>query len=230
MKQNATAMLLKHTSGDKMAKNRGLFIVLEGIDGSGTTTQLNKLHDYVRTKSKYIDVLTTHEPWDSEEIKRILAEEKDAYSSKEEMTRLYVLDRSKHVEAIIERNLERGCHIVSDRYSMSTFAYQGTQGVDIETIRKLHERYRIPVPDLTLLLDINFETAQKRIDFRGEERSKFERNEKFTRNLIEAYRSLATKEKTLGKIIIINGKNSIEQVTRDISNAIDKEFKDYRWG
>lgn len=197
-----------------MAKRKGLFIVLEGIDGSGTTTQLGRLHDHIRGLSKYADVLTTHEPWDNDEIKRMLAEDRDAYSDGEKMTQLYVEDRRRHLLSLVNPNVSLGVDVLSDRFAMSTFAYQGTQGVDIKAIKQMHSTLR--VPDLTYFLDVDYETARRRINLRGEALEKFEGNEKFTRRLIEAYRDLAKNETSLGRVVTINGNNHIEQVTADI--------------
>jgi len=205
-------------------KKDGRFIVLEGIDGSGTTTQLSRLHDYLRRKSKYADVLTTHEPWDSDEIKKILAESRDAYSGGKKMTELYVLDRLMHVKSIVQPNLEKGVDVLSDRYAMSTFAYQGTQGIDIDILRKLHQEHSIITPHLTLFLDVDYKTARKRIELRGETLEKFERNETFTKRLIENYRMLALTESSLGRIVIINGNRHLDQVTSEITENFDKLF------
>lgn len=207
----------------KMSK-KGLFIVLEGIDGSGTTTQIDFLHRYIKGLSKYNDVLTTHEPWKSDEIKRILKEDKDAYSDGEKLTELYIKDRERHVRSLIIPNMLTEVIILCDRYSLSTFSYQGVQGIDFETIRRIHNQTGIIKPDLTFFLDVNYETAKRRIEQRGEVLEKFEKDEEFTKKLIEGYRDLTQKENLFGKIIKINGNNPIEKVTQNIT----EEFKRYQ--
>ncbi len=200
---------------------KGLFIVLEGIDGSGTTTQINFLHREIKSLSKYLDVLTTHEPWKSDEIKRMLKNSKDAYSDGKKMTELYVKDREYHVRDLIIPNIQKEVIVLCDRYSLSTFAYQGSQGVDYETIKKISAHAGIIKPDLTFLLDVDYETARRRIEQRGDALEKFERNKKFTQRLIGKYRKLMQEEDIFGKVIIINGNNSMKKVTEDIA----REFK-----
>ena len=83
-----------------MAK-KGFFVVLEGIDGSGTSTQARALTDNVLCLSSYNSVLTTHEPWKSEEIQRKLKEDRSAYSDGWSMAKLYTNDRKRHQEELI---------------------------------------------------------------------------------------------------------------------------------
>ena len=200
---------------------KGLFIVLEGIDGSGTTTQIDFLHRHIKGLSKYLDVLTTHEPWKSDEIKMMLKNDKDAYSDGEKMTELYVKDREYHVRNLIIPNMQKEVIVLCDRYSLSTFSYQGVQGVDTEVIKEMHFQTGIIKPDLTFFLDVDYETARKRIEQRGEVLEKFEKNKAFTQDLIKRYRDLTQEENLFGRIARINGNNSREKVTEDIAKEFD---------
>ncbi len=200
----------------------GLFVVLEGIDGSGTSIQTILLHDYIKRLENYYDVLTTHEPWHNDEINRKLREESDAYSGGEEMTRLFVNDRINHLQRLIIPNLNQGTTILCDRYSMSTYAYQGTQGVSFKKIKRIHEEEGILMPDLTLFLDADYETARERVARRGESLEKFETNEKFTKELIRMYRTLSEIEKVFGKVVTIDARKSIEDVHAKIVQEFDK--------
>jgi len=147
--------------------SKGKFIVLEGIDGSGTTTQAAKLAQYFAQKEGY-HLFLTKEPTGFEtgkEIKRRLKEDKAAginpFQEKgEEYLKLYVKDRKFHVQELILPCLNQGVHVVSDRYKYSTFAYQGAQGQDLNKIISMHEG--LLVPDLVLLLDLPAETALER--------------------------------------------------------------------
>ena len=199
---------------------RGLFIVLEGIDGAGTTTQINLLHDYIKTLSKYNDVLTTHEPWKSEEIKRKLKKDKDSYSDGLQMVSLYVDDRKNHLNELIIPNLNKGVYILSDRYNMSTYAYQMTQGVSFDEIDKIHNNRQITPPDLTFYLDVDFEIARERIINRGEKLEKFEKDKDFVIKLIDNYRKIVENNQAdksrFGDIIFIDGEKSIDEVADDI--------------
>ena len=205
----------------------GSFIVLEGIDGSGTTTQINGLHDYIKSRDKYADVLTTHEPWKNEEIKKKLSRDKDAYSGGKEMTRLFVDDRHNHLNNLIVPNMNQGVIVLSDRYSLSTYAYQGTQGVSFNTIKELHDEQKIIVPDLTFFLDVNYEVAKERITKRGDSLEKFETNERFTKDLINKYRALSEMEDIFGEVIKIDGNKSARQVKKDICEKFEEFYSNF---
>ncbi|MBU4069989.1 MAG: dTMP kinase [Nanoarchaeota archaeon] len=210
---------------------RGLFIVLEGIDGSGTTTQINFLHDYLKSLSKYNDVLTTHEPWKSKEIKRKLNEEKDAYSDGQKMMELYVKDRKNHQEKLIKPMLNIGGIVLCDRYHLSTYAYQKIQGIAFEIIINTHKSNKIINPDFTIFLDVDFENARKRILKRGDSLEKFERDEIFTKKLINQYNYLynlsKNDESLFGKIIRINGNPCKQEVFSQIKEKIQPLIPNY---
>lgn len=215
---------------------KGLFIVLEGIDGSGTTTQINFLHDYFKSLSKYNDVLTTHEPWKSKEIKEMLEKDSDAYSNGEKMAELYVLDRKNHLENLINPVLKQGGIVLTDRYHLSTYGYQGTQGISFDKVKDLHEKHKIKNPDLTIFLDVDYETTKKRIKKRGESLEKFEKNENFTKALIKEYNSLfeltSKDQYLLGPMSKINGNRPIEEVAENIKIECDGLYDlalDYGW-
>ncbi len=212
---------------------RGLFIVIEGPDGSGKSNQINRLHKYIKFLSKYNDVLTTHEPWKNEELKKILREEKDAYSSAEKSLELFIKDRKSHLCHLINPLLDVGGIIISDRYILSTYAYQQTQGVDFEKIWKKHQVENIMVPDLTFLLDINLETALERIRKRGEIPEKFEIDKEFIQRNIDKYRELAVMskdkgiEKILGRIEIIDGRKYKKEVFEQIKKIFNSLYEEW---
>jgi dTMP kinase len=198
----------------------------EGIDGSGTTTQTLKIHDWIKSLSKYNDVLTTHEPWKSNEIRDRLLKDKDAYSNGLSMAELYVKDRKEHQDKIIIPNLEKEVIILCDRHALSTFAYQNVQRVSYDKILELHKKYNIFAPNTTIFLDVDLEIAKKRIYQRGEKPEKFEKDKSFTKELIKKYREISSKPNNyFGNIIKINGNQSIEKVTQDIKEKLSDLFK-----
>lgn len=212
-----------------MARQKGLFVVFEGVDGAGTSTQLIKLLEHLERKNKYQDVLRTHEPWNSEEIKKRLAKENDTYSGAEEISKLFVEDRIKHTEELIIPNLIRGVVVLCDRYSMSTCAYQSTQGANLIKLFDMHrDNESILIPDLTFFVDVPAEIAQERIMKRGEPKEKFEEFE-FQRKLIMNYREIArgaeNRDSVFGKTIWINGNGPIECVARNIAYEFDKVYE-----
>ena len=81
---------------------------------------------------------------------------------------------------------------------------------------------------LPIFLDVNYETAKRRIEQRGEVLEKFEKDEEFTKKLIEGYRDLTQKENLFGKIIKINGNNPIEKVTQNITEEFNRYQNNFR--
>lgn len=202
-----------------MADKKGLFVVLEGTDGSGTTTQLPRLTAYIKEFSKYHSVLETREPWKSEEIKRKLAQDENAFSDGLEMSKLYVQDRAEHCRRLITPCLNEGVFVLSDRYTMSTLAYQWAQGIELGSLLKMHSDQKILPPDITFFIDVPPEIADERIGKRGATREKFEKDEKFIREVIEYYRKLPRLyylRDYLGAVIVINGNQSKDKVTEEI--------------
>ncbi|MFZ5885702.1 MAG: dTMP kinase [Chloroflexota bacterium] len=142
-----------------------MFITLEGPEGSGKTSHIPHLVEYLRGKG-YV-VFPTREPGGtsiSEQIRDILHDMKNAEMHPRTETLLYQAARAQIVEQVIKPRLAAGEIVISDRYYDSTIAYQGYgHQQDLEQIRAL-VRYATGglVPDLTLLLDVDVETGLKR--------------------------------------------------------------------
>ncbi len=202
-----------------MPAKKGLFIVFEGVDGSGTSTQAHKLNEKIKRLDKYQDVLETHEPWRNQEIKRKLKEDKDAYSEPLETAELYIGDRTDHSYILIKPNLDAGVIVLCVRYKMSTYSFQQAQGLDINRLIKMHNNRGILTPDVTFFIDVSKEVAEERTRKRGP-LEKFEINSEFVDKAIKNYRELVSfSEKNpelLGKVIRIDGNRSIEQVAEEI--------------
>lgn len=217
-----------------MAKKEGLLIVFEGIDGAGTSTQLPLLTAHIKKKDKYQDVMETHEPWDNDEIKRRLAEDKDAYVGGLQLAQLFVQDRTEHTKRLIRPNLQAGVIVETDRYSMSTCSYQMAQGVPIERLIEMHNDRGILIPDLTLVIHADREVAKRRIKKRGDPLEKFERDPDFVDRLVNAYQSLAhlaqVSQGIFGKVVLINGNQSITQVANNVRSAFDPLYQSWKSG
>lgn len=144
---------------------RGRFIVLEGIDGSGTTSQCRALAQAL-TDSGH-EVVTTHEP-SSGSIGRLVRErlaERGTPLDPHAMALLFAADRVDHVRTEIEPALVAGRHVVSDRYLWSSLTYQSLS-CDRDWVATINAA--APWPDLTLLLDVPVDVAQARIEARAE--------------------------------------------------------------
>ncbi|MBN1868224.1 dTMP kinase [Candidatus Sumerlaeota bacterium] len=162
-----------------MAKrlDRGRLIVVEGIDGSGKTTQCRRV--VARLVADGWDVLRLREPTDGPHgtrIRELARSGRDGVSVEEEMD-LFVRDREENVRANIRPALDRGAVVVMDRYYYSTIAYQGARGLDPARVRVENERFA-PAADLLVILDLPVETACRRIEAsRSGELDLFERRD-----------------------------------------------------
>lgn len=197
---------------------KGLFITFEGADGSGKTTQLNKIKNYLTEEG--FDVILTREPGALEigqKIRNILLHNESFVSDRCEMF-LFLADRSQHIDALIKPALTEGKIILCDRHTDSTVAYQGYgRGQDIELLKKLN---KIAVdgtePDLTLLFDVSTEVAQERV---GEEKDRMEAaGIEFHKKVRNGY--LELQKENPDRIKIINANNDIDKVFEDAKNII----------
>ena len=129
----------------------GMFIVFEGIDGTGKSTQLHLLAEKLQQLG--YAVVTTREPTDGpfgQKIRELFVDRKSV--SQEEELELFIADRAQHVQEVIAPALADGCVVVCDRYYLSTVAYQGANGMDPESIMEKNNNF--PVPDLAIILEI----------------------------------------------------------------------------
>ena len=160
---------------------KGLFIVIDGIDGSGKSEIVKMLHDYLFSKHKKYRILTTREPTNGrygKEIREMLKQEKDPKSSGKKMIELFVKDRQEHLKTTIEPFLRKSDEnelniVLCDRYYYSTIAFQGAQGLEIKGLIEKNKLFR--KPDIAFVLDVKPSIALERIAYR--KREKFEQLE-----------------------------------------------------
>ena len=208
---------------------RGKFIVFEGIDGSGKTTQINELSkwligtDLIPNKNKLI---ITREPGGTNlgrSIRSLLldtAEEKSPDSITELL--LYAADRSQHVNEIIRPSLDKGDWVISDRFCGSTLAYQGYgRNLDLKLIKDLEGIATQGVyPDITFLLDITVEESIKRRMDKKDDRIEKEGRD-FLSNVSLGFQALS-EDNRWKKISAINSK---EEIISEIKSEIKKLIK-----
>ncbi len=149
----------------ELGVNSGRLLALEGIDGCGKSTQVAALAATLRAAGH--DVVVTREPTDGALGRRIreLARSGSRVPPEEELDR-FVEDRRAHVAEVIRPALEAGRLVVTDRYYLSTVAYQGARGLDGDAILAESEA-EFPVPDLAILLEIEPALALERVASRG---------------------------------------------------------------
>ena len=154
---------------------KGIFIVLDGMDGSGKSEMVKLLHDYFSKNNKY-NVLMTREPTDGKygkEIRDILANESNPNINSDKMLELFIKDREDHLKNTIipflnKSNDHEANIVISDRYYYSTIAFQATQGLDIKMLVELNKEFL--KPDIAFILDVKPEIALERIKTRKKEK------------------------------------------------------------
>jgi dTMP kinase len=151
-----------------------MFIVFEGIDGTGKSTQVRLLAKALRAMGH--EVITSKEPTDGPHGTRLRQSADSGRLSPGEELDLFHLDRREHVENLIKPALARGAYVILDRYFFSTMAYQGARGFDPAVIRKTNEAFA-PLPDLVFILELDLETALERIGVRDGEANEFEQRD-----------------------------------------------------
>lgn len=188
--------------------NRGKFIVFEGLDGSGTTTQIEFLKRYYHEQG--VDVLFTHEPTDKE-IGRLIrsALQKEWRPNMEALQLLFCADRSQHLSSEIQPALDKGRHVICDRYTYSTLAFGGLS-VDVEWLKSISSAFL--EPDLTLFFNVPADICLQRIHSRGEEKELFEKEEYLT----QVYKNYVEMLKDKPNTAFIDAKQTPEQVNEQI--------------
>lgn len=202
---------------------KGLFIVLEGPDRSGKSTQAALLMAWLEGQGR--EVLVTREPGGtrlSEQIREILL---DPESRIEPMTELFLYETSriKHTLEKIIPALKAGKVIISDRYTLSTTAYQGYgRGLDLKTVETLNRIATLNLkPDLTLVLDIP-DRAFFRRERLAQGRDRIESEpDRFRRRVNRAYKLLARRP----GMTRVDGGRSVEAIQADIRARVAKLLK-----
>ncbi|MCL2018408.1 MAG: dTMP kinase [Oscillospiraceae bacterium] len=143
---------------------KGTFIVFEGLDGSGKTTQLKSLHTYI-TKEKGIKCKEEREP--SEGLPGALARgaiKRKMQFEPHTMALLFAADRYEHIKHDIQPYLDKGIHVICDRYVLSNFAYQGL-ACDFDSVYEYNKAaMSLLMPNLTVFIDTEPEESAQRME------------------------------------------------------------------
>jgi dTMP kinase len=228
---------------------RGKFIVVEGVDFTGKTTQVNKIHEFL--KEKNIPHILTREPGGTklgEVIRELILENKEGTLSKEAVLLLFMSARAENISKVIKPALEAGTHVICDRFLASTIVYQGVlSGFSLESILEAHKNFNYNLfPDLSILLDAKLETLLERRDLQtwgpslftdpktekafkeaNESHHEARRNNKFDFLPKEVFSSLKDEFLKTSEIKILNTKiaeaeKSPDEVFLDVKTIISK--------
>ncbi|QQO08204.1 dTMP kinase [Breznakiella homolactica] len=197
------------------------FLVLEGGDGTGTSTQIKILAERLGSEQRNFGFFPTFEPTEGE-IGVLLrkALRRDIELTPQTIARLFAADRSEHLyghRGIIER-CGSGQLVVSDRYTPSSLVYQGIECGD-ELPRKLNEDF--PYPEMLLYFEIDPETALKRVEQR-KTRDIYEYLD-FQEKAHARYRKLLPEYESAGvRVIRVDASGDVESVAREVWSALEK--------
>ena len=186
----------------------GKFIVVDGVDGSGTTTQTKRLADT-------LDAERTFEPSGN-----LIGEKVDEMISKDHVSPQtvalgFAADRMVHLEEEIIPMLEKGETVVCDRYYHASFAYQPVMGVEKAWVEELN-RHALR-PDVTVILDVSAETGMSRVEMRGRDGNVFEQ---MTIQEEAATRYRGLKDGLEEEIHLVDASGSKEEVERRILEKV----------
>lgn len=202
---------------------KGKFIVFEGGDKSGKTTQINLATQYL--KSKNLDVLLTREPGGTdsviaEKIRGIILDKDHQEMHARTELLLYLASRAQHVEEIVKPALNQGRIVLCDRFDGSSFAYQGAaRNLNLREIRPINNWAKDNLqPDLVIYIDISPEQAEAR-----RRDDKHDRLDGETREFHQAVRQgYLAEAKNNDHWVVIDGIGKIDNIAKNIQTALDK--------
>ena len=202
-------------------KEKGYFISFEGIDGSGKSTQIQKLARFLETLG--FDVLITREPGGSvggEEIRNLLLQGNvDRWSAETEIL-LFTAARRDHLERIILPAMEDNKIVICDRFTDSTRMYQGMRGPNLRNlVDMLNEKIINCDPDLTIVIDIDPQISLKRAKSRETAEERFEDfGVEMQLNMRHGFIELA--KEFSNRIEVVNGQQSVDDLAKDICSIV----------
>lgn len=188
--------------------------MLEGIDGTGKSTQAKRLGEWFTSQGR--EVVLSREPTSGPWGAKVRETAATGRLSPEDELQYFLNDRLQHVEELIAPSLAAGKVVILDRYYFSTMAYQGARGFDPAEIRRRNEAFA-PVPDLLLIMNLDVDTSLERIGARGDIANEFEKRENLER-CREIFLSLGDEP----FVRVIDSSGSLDEVTRRIHEVVEK--------
>jgi len=206
--------------------NDGLFVVFEGIDGAGTTTQSARYAGYLRSRRRLVHVTGEPSGGPLGSLLRLMLKQRvtlPSHHRETTMTLLFAADRIDHLESEVCPHLRDGYVVISDRYELSSIIYQSI-GIEDETERKkfvswIRECNRhAKQPDITVVIDVDPEVAEHRRRMRGGASDLYEEPDLQAR-LARAYLKA---EDFVGsdRLIHVDGNGDVDSVTAAVTKAL----------
>ncbi len=196
----------------------GLFIVFEGIDGTGKSSQCKLLAKALEDQGYVVHL--DKEPSDQKYGAIVRASAETGRLSPDQELEYFHLDRKMHVEELITPAKARGEIVILDRYYFSTMAYQGQRGFDPKELRRQNEAFA-PAPDLLFILDLPVDISLQRIGGRGDTANEFEQEDalQFCRDIF-----LGVADESYANVI--DSRQTIDQVHADVMAICTKSLAD----
>lgn len=206
----------------------GKFISIDGIDGSGKSTQAEFIYDWFKNRGH--EVFIGHEPTVGKiglKIQEIISNRVNAPDDHMELQKMFIQDRKDHIERTIIRVLKgKNSVYVSDRYFLSTFAYGMAEGLKFDDLMAAHEDIlgnSFIIPDMMLVVESPVDIAMARLRLKKGEKNLeyFERREDVMRKVAEQFKLLKGKFENMR---YISGDLAIPDVTDEIQKTLVKNF------
>jgi dTMP kinase len=199
---------------------RGRFVVLEGLDGSGISTQSRRLAGHLDSLKR--PYFCTREPTDGPVGSQIrLALTKRLAVDPTTLALMFAADRSDHLHAVVLPRLEKGIHVVSERHVLSSIAYQGAQLNDPGWVREINRRTTDALtPDITLFFDLRPETALDRIDAARPSRELFEQADRLAATRAAFHAAIAELRAAGQRVEVIDASAPIDTVATRVAEIV----------
>jgi dTMP kinase len=210
-------------TGNASAQAAARFIVLEGIDGAGKSSQIAALAGWLGERGR--EVVTCRDPGSTpagDAIRAILLDRHDLELAPTAEMMLYMAARAQLVSQVVRPALDRGAWVVSDRFVLSNIVYQGhAGGVDPEVIRGVADVATGGLhPDLVIVLDVDLETSARRLD---RPLDKLEnRGDGYRRRVHAGYHAEAARSPD--RVVLVDATGGIDEVAARIRRVVAERF------
>ncbi len=208
-----------------MSRRRGRFVAIEGLDGAGTTTQARLLVERLRAAGRAAHL--TAEPSGGpvgalvrQVLQRRVTGGRGGDFDAQALALLFAADRLDHVAAEIEPRLAEGCDVVSDRYTLSSLAYQGLTTGELAWVEAINRR--APAPDLTVFLRVRAGLALGRRQAAGTTPELYEVAD-FQARVARSYqRSLQLLRRRGQRVEVLDGEAPVERVAAEVAGLVER--------
>lgn len=209
----------------------GLFITFEGPDGCGKTSIINLIKEYYKDNEK---IIFTREPGGtkiSEEIRELILSNDNVNMSSRTEALLYAASRAQHIDELVKPNLEKGNIVISDRFVLSSLAYQGGgRKLGIENVKRINDFAINGVnPDVIIFFYVDPLTTLKRKSL-SEDADRLELSgDDFHSRVYDTYMELLEEMKDDKVLRKVDATKSMEEVFEDVKKIIDEKMEELLW-